>query len=129
MFKNKLILPLIVLFLVTSACNFVAPTQAPQITPTVIVASPSQAPTSIVEPTSAATPSLPYTEAQVPRVPVDQAKAAFDSGIAIIVDVRTPDAYAASHIKGAINITLGEIELNPTSLNLDKNKWIITYCT
>ena len=129
MFKNKLILLLIVLFLATAACNFVAPTQAPQITPTVIVASPSAAPTGIVEPTSAATPKLPLTEAQVSRVPVDQAKAAFDSGIAIFLDVRTPDAYAASHIKGAINIPLGEIELNPTGLNLDKNKWIITYCT
>src|ERR1044071_970379 len=104
MFKNKLILPLIILLLATSACNFVAPTQAPQNTPTVIIASPSPASTGIVEPTSAATPSLPYTEAQVSRVPVDQAKAALDSGIAIFVDVRTPDAFAASHIKGAINI-------------------------
>ncbi len=38
--------------------------------------------------------------------PLDQAKAAFDSGAAIIVDVRSPQAYEASHIKGAISIPL-----------------------
>jgi hypothetical protein len=127
MSKIKLVLSLSVLLL--AACNFVAPTQPPQITPTAIVASPSPASTVIVEPTIVATPKLPLTEADVPRVPVDQAKAALDSGMAIIVDVRTPQAYEASHIKGAISIPLGEIELNPTGLNLDKNKWIITYCT
>jgi hypothetical protein len=127
--KAKIFFAVLIFLFVISACNFVAPTQPPQITPTAIVASPSPASTVIVEPTLVATPKLPLTEADVPRVPVDQAKAAFDSGMAIIVDVRTPQAYEANHIKGAISIPLGEIELNPTGLNLDKNKWIITYCT
>jgi Rhodanese-like domain len=129
--KAKIFFAVLIFLFVISACNFAAPTQSPQITPTAIfvVASPSPASTVIVEPTLVATPKLPLTEADVPRVPVDQAKAALDSGTAIIVDVRTPQAYEASHIKGAISIPLGEIELNPTGLPLDKTKWIITYCT
>jgi len=126
--KAKIFSAIVTLIFAMLACNFVAPTQAPQITPTVIVASTSPALTAIVEPTSAA-PKLPLTDADVPRVALDQAKVAFDSGAAIFVDVRTPQAYEAKHIKGAISIPLGEIEINPTGLKLDKNQWIITYCT
>ena len=129
MHKTKIIISISVLVLATLACNFVPPTQVLQITPTVIVSQTSPVLTAIVEPTSAAAPKLPLTDADVPRVPLDQAKAAFDSGAAIFVDVRTPQAYEAKHIKGAISISLGEIEINPTGLKLDKNQWIITYCT
>ncbi len=129
MSKTKLIIAISVLLLAILACNFVAPTQAAQFTPTVIVASTSPALTAMVEPPAAATPKLPLTDSDVPRVPLDQAKTAFDSGAAIFVDVRTPQAYEAKHIKGAISIPLGEIEINPTGLKLDKNQWIITYCT
>jgi 3-mercaptopyruvate sulfurtransferase SseA len=72
---------------------------------------------------------LPQTEAEVPRVMAEEAKAAFDAGEAIIVDVRSADAYETSHIDGAISIPLGQFETNPTSLNLEKDQWIITYCT
>ena len=57
------------------------------------------------------------------------ARAALERGEAVIVDVRSDAAYEVSHIAGAINIQLGEIETNPTGLNLDKDQWIITYCT
>jgi Rhodanese-like domain len=127
--KKKIFSAIAILVFTMLACNYVAPTRAPQITPTVIVPSPSPALTAIVEPTSAAAPKLPLTDADVPRVALDQAKVAFDSGAAIFVDVRTPQAYEAKHIKGAISIPLGEIEINPTGLKLDKNQWIITYCT
>jgi rhodanese-related sulfurtransferase len=84
----------------------------------------------IVEPTAIATRSdLPRDEAAVPRVPVEQAKAALDSGAAIIVDVRAAQSYALEHIAGSISIPLSEIETNPTGLKLKKNQWIITYCT
>lgn len=72
---------------------------------------------------------LPRTEAGVARVSVEDAKAAIDSSAAIIVDVRTSGAYETSHIKGAISVPLGEIERDLTSLTLDKEQWIITYCT
>lgn len=80
--------------------------------------------------TSAATQGgLPQSESSVPRVSVEEAKAAFDSDRAVIVDVRSPDAYERGHIVGAISIPLGAIETDPTTLDLDKEQWIITYCT
>ena len=72
---------------------------------------------------------LPLTDAEVPRVSLEEAKAALDSGAAILVDVRSPDAFEASHAVGAISVPLGEIERNITGLPLEKDQWIITYCT
>jgi rhodanese-related sulfurtransferase len=43
--------------------------------------------------------------------------------------MRRRPSRAASHIPGALSIPLAEIESNPAGLNLDKAKWIITYCT
>jgi 3-mercaptopyruvate sulfurtransferase SseA len=71
----------------------------------------------------------PKTEADVPRISVKEAKPALDSGKAIIVDVRSAESYAASHAVGAISIPLTEIEADPAGLGLDKEQWIITYCT
>jgi len=45
------------------------------------------------------------------------------------VDVRGADAYAREHIVGALEVSLSAIQTDPTNLPLDKNKWIITYCT
>ena len=96
-------------------------TSSPELTPSL---------TEIIEPTlTEPTAQLPLTEADVPRVTVQDAKAAFDRGEAILVDVRGADAYRVSHVAGAINIQLGEFETNPLGLNLDKDQWIITYCT
>ncbi len=43
----------------------------------------------------------------------------------IIVDVRTKEEYASSHIKDAINIPYNEINEN---IKLDKSKKILVYC-
>jgi predicted sulfurtransferase len=72
---------------------------------------------------------IPQTEQEVPRVKVEDAKSAFDKGEAIIVDVRSAQAYAAGHAAGAISIPLAEFENNIDGLSLDKDQWIITYCT
>jgi hypothetical protein len=112
------------LMLVLLACNATLPQIGPTQTPV---------PTAVVEPTSVVKPGnqsdLPLTEADVPRISVKEAKAAFDSGKAIIVDVRGVDIYAAGHAVGAISIPLSEIEANPAGIGLDKEQWIITYCT
>ncbi len=71
----------------------------------------------------------PQSEAGVPRVPVAEAKAAVDSGEAVIVDVRSPGAYEVSHVAGALFIPLGEFETDPDGIELNKEQWIITYCT
>ncbi len=112
---RKLFVLLALLFLFTSACS----TQQVQPTPT-----PTLAPTFTPPP---ARP--PASESEIPRVSVKDAKAALDDGAAVIVDVRSPASFQMSHIAGAISIPLADIESHPTGLKLDKNQWIITYCT
>ncbi len=121
--SRKLSILLLLLPLVLSACS----TPATQIEPPT---QPTSAATRAISQASPQSPAkLPATEAEVPRVSLEDARAAIESGDAIVVDVRSDAAYAVSHIPGAINIPLGEIESNPTGLNLDKDRWIITYCT
>jgi 3-mercaptopyruvate sulfurtransferase SseA len=111
--KLKWIGLFLLLTLTVSACSASIPTE----------------PTVIVEPTSQPAGNLPQTEADVPRVTVDEALAALNSGAAVIVDVRTTQSFVAQHIAGALSIPLTRIEENPKSVTLDKNQWIITYCT
>jgi rhodanese-like protein len=106
---------------IMSACS-AQPTQAP----------PTAVPTLTLQPGHGITsdePELPLTEAEVPRVSLEEAKAALDRGAAILVDVRSPNAFEESHAVGAISVPLGEIERNITGLPLEKDQWIITYCT
>jgi predicted sulfurtransferase len=78
---------------------------------------------------SACAPKVPQTEDAVPRVKVEDAKLALDNGKAVIVDVRSAEFYAEGHAVGAISIPLDEFENNIENLPLDKDQWIITYCT
>lgn len=129
---RPILLAALVLLLTSLACNAVlpqsalAPTPTPASIPTIVPIPGTESASAEPPPTSA---NLPLNDAEVSRVPPDQAKAAFDRGDAVIVDVRGPDAYAQQHISGALEISLGAIETDPTNLPLDKNKWIITYCT
>jgi hypothetical protein len=113
-------LAVVVLSFASSACTAVPP----QIEPTQ-----APLPTVIVEPTTGVQPGLPQTEADVPRVSVQDAKAAVDSGAAVIVDVRSVEAYVISHIAGAISVPLANVEQNPAGVYKNKEQWIITYCT
>lgn len=68
---------------------------------------------------------IPYPE--IARVSLDEAKSALENGTAVLLDVRSAEAYAAQHIADAINIPTAEI---PTRISeLDPNAWIIPYCT
>ncbi|MBI5944328.1 MAG: rhodanese-like domain-containing protein [Chloroflexi bacterium] len=81
-------------------------------------------------PAATPTPAVAFEEETYPeiqRVSINEAKAALDSGSALIVDVRSAEAFQGSHISGAINIPLGELEARLGEL--DKAQWIITYCT
>ena len=64
---------------------------------------------------------------EITRVSPQDAKAAFDSGEALFVDVRVASSYAAGHIPGALSIPLAKFEAHISEL--DPNQWIITYCT
>ena len=103
MVNKKINIPLFlaILILVSLACN----TTSPQTAPTQPVISTLELP-------QGQDNNLPQTEADVPRVTVEDAKAAFDSGEAIIVDVRAPEFFADGHAAGAISIPLGEFETN-----------------
>ena len=72
---------------------------------------------------------LPQTDADVPRISLEAAQAAVESGAAIIVDVRHPNDFEASHIAGAISVPLIQIERDLVNVPLNKDQWIITYCT
>jgi len=118
---RSIFLVTVLLVSILSACS-AQPTQAP----------PTAIPTATLQPGSAITSDeseLPLTEAEVPRVSLAEAKAALDSGAAILVDVRSPDAFAESHAVGAISVPLGTIERDITGVPFNKDQWIITYCT
>ena len=63
----------------------------------------------------------------VKHMSVAEARAAFDAGKAVIIDVRTEPAYKAGHIKDAKLIALNEIAAR--SGELPKDKTIILYCS
>jgi len=76
-----------------------------------------------------AEPPNPVVEApgEVQRVTPEESKAAFDSGDAVFLDVRSESSFAAGHIPDALSIPLAELENRIDEI--DPNQWVITYCT
>lgn len=74
---------------------------------------------------TAAVESIPYSS--IPRVSLADAKAAYDIGSAVFVDVRGEPYYSNGHVVGALSIT--EADLATAVNQLDRQAWIITYCT
>ncbi len=68
---------------------------------------------------------IPYPA--VPRIALVEAKAKFDAGEAIFLDVRSLEEYQARHIPGAISMPTEEIPARYQELAKDAE--IITYCT
>ena len=56
-----------------------------------------------------ATPTA-KTPDEAKRISIQDAKAAFDAGKAIIVDVRSEDSFNSEHIKDAISMPIGELD-------------------
>ncbi len=78
---------------------------------------------------TAASPALTQNpEDDMPRINVQDAKAAFDKGEAVLVDVRGIDAYRSAHIKGAIDHSLSKLEQGDFK-GLPNDKRIIAYCS
>jgi hypothetical protein len=128
--KTKIIFAISALIFASLACNTLMPATEPPSGPTTVSVDPTSTLVVIVEPTSPVEePDLPATEAEVPRVPLEQALTAYTAGAAIFVDVRSPGDFEISHIPGAINIPLSEFENNIANVDLEKDAWIITYCT
>ncbi|MBK6586805.1 MAG: rhodanese-like domain-containing protein [Acidobacteria bacterium] len=68
----------------------------------------------------------PSTDAEVPRIGIEEAKKAYDDSSAVFVDARAVEVYKADHIKGAVVIE-GAAENRFDAL--PKNKKIIVYCS
>ena len=63
----------------------------------------------------------------VPRIFPDEAEALLRHGEAIAIDVRSPEAYVAGHIAGALSIPLAELE--PRLARVPRDRVLIFYCT
>ncbi|MBK8418236.1 rhodanese-like domain-containing protein [Candidatus Villigracilis saccharophilus] len=118
--KIKLFLIASVLFSLTLACNAAVPQTGSDPLPTI---------QGIATQPKTEGQNIPLTEADVPRISVEDAKAAVDNAGAVIVDVRSAESFAAGHVAGAISIPLINFENNPADIPLEKDQWIITYCT
>lgn len=88
--------------------------------------------------TTPMTPESPAASPAIAQVPADpsesarritaaDARQALAKGEAVLVDVRSKEAYTAEHAQGAITIPLGEVTTRAGEL--PKDKLIITYCT
>ena len=76
---------------------------------------------------STAPAPAPTPPTDVPFIEQAEAKRLLDSNGVRILDVRDIDAYAASHIPGAMQIPLSRVE--GEIAYLPKEKPIVTYCT
>ena len=64
---------------------------------------------------------------EAPRISLAEAKKDFDTDSATIIDARPESAYRQEHIKGAINIPLGDFEA--LYQKIPTNRKIIAYCS
>ena len=75
--------------------------------------------------TVAAQSDIPHPE--IRRISVEETQALLSKNEAITVDTRSASAYETAHVKGALNITGGDLEAKLKTLPRDKK--IVTYCT
>jgi hypothetical protein len=82
------------------------------------------------KPAYSATPTFSppqNAEDNIPRVNVEEARRLIAEGKAVIIDVRGPDSYKVSHIKGALDFPTSKLEAGDLK-DLPKDKRIIAYC-
>jgi hypothetical protein len=120
--------------LALASCNAAndtaAHTSPPPAAPVAATNSTPPAPPATLTPASAAGDSHGHQaeEDNVPRVSGADAKRLADAKQAVIVDVRSLDAYDMGHAEGALHVPLDAVERGEFK-NLPRNKSIITYCT
>ena len=76
----------------------------------------------------AAAPARPTTEAEVPRISVDDLKKSIEARSVVVVDVRGQQAYEAGHVKGALLWDEAQADKLVESFK-SGGKTIVTYCT
>lgn len=70
----------------------------------------------------------PARVAEYRRIDAKTAKAMMDKGGVIILDVRTPEEFAAGHVEGAINLPLDRIQRDAATVLDNKDATILLYC-
>ena len=75
---------------------------------------------------AAVPPAAHDAEAEIRRVTIAELQDALKKNEAVIVDVRSRDAYDAGHIKGSVMLPEGEMD--KLLDKLPKDKLIVTYC-
>lgn len=66
------------------------------------------------------------TDAEVPRMTIEEAKKGFDDGSVVFVDSRAAEAYRQDRIKGAVQIEGAKDDRFDA---LPKGKKIVVYCS
>ena len=68
------------------------------------------------------------TSDAVTDVDVAEAQQIVDDGGAVILDVRTPEEFAAGHLPGAININVEASDFDTKIAGLDESAETLVYC-
>jgi alpha-beta hydrolase superfamily lysophospholipase len=84
--------------------------------------------TNLATPVLTVAPAASPPQDNAPRIEVAELKALVARNEVLILDVRSPDSYKASHAKGAISYPLDWIEKGDLK-DLPKDKRIVAYCT
>jgi rhodanese-related sulfurtransferase len=71
--------------------------------------------------------AIPANADQAPRIEGSEIKKLVDKGDAVVVDVRSKDAWDTGHVQGALHIPLEQ--LTQRLKELPKDKLIAAYCT
>ncbi len=77
---------------------------------------------------AAAPAARPTTEAEVPRISVEDLKKSIEAHSVVVVDVRGQQAYEAGHVKGALLWDEAQADKLVESFK-SGGKSIVTYCT
>jgi rhodanese-related sulfurtransferase len=96
-----------------------------QKTAPVVAEEPAQTDTAAASEASEASEEKPVGE-----IALSEAKALFDSGIAVFIDARAPEAFADGHIPGAINIPYDQLPqyLETLQNQVVQTDLVVCYC-
>ena len=70
-----------------------------------------------------------FVKKNIPEVTPEEVKSDIDNNEKIILlDVRTPEEYAKTHIEKSVNLPLDEVSKKIVSIIPNKNQFIYVYC-
>jgi rhodanese-related sulfurtransferase len=70
----------------------------------------------------------PAAKPQVEKIDVDQFDKKRQEKDTVVLDVRTPDEFAAGHVPGAVNLDIHDPQFNDKVATLDKSKTYLVHC-